>query len=297
MRQKGYKDRIMSSPETPLDYRARLLGNVGDRDPWPIYASTPQRLRELIAGRTVDELSRTPDPAKWSVVQILAHLADTEVVAGWRFRSVLAQNQVPLQPFDQNVWADTGRYADADPFESCELYAVNRLALVALLKRVDRRLYSNFGIHAERGEESIEHLIRLYAGHDLNHLGQIERLIGALGPRRVHPAPVDATAAAAPDVRVGTIEQAEPVKGSRKLAALRVNFGDHHRTILAGIVQERAALDPLIGRQALFVVNLPPKQMAGVTSEGMLFDLGYADGLTPALAVPEFAVPNGTRAG
>jgi tRNA-binding protein len=99
------------------------------------------------------------------------------------------------------------------------------------------------------------------------------------------------------DVRVGTIVRVEEVKGSDKLLKLTVDFGDHQRTILAGMKQERADPQEVAGRQALFVVNLAPKRMMGETSEGMLFDIGYADGLTPALAVPERAVPNGSRAG
>lgn len=99
------------------------------------------------------------------------------------------------------------------------------------------------------------------------------------------------------DVRVGTIEQALDLPRSDKLAKLIVDFGDFKRTILAGIKQERPDLRALEGRQALFVVNLEPRKMMGEVSEGMLFDLGYADGITPALAVPESPVPNGTRAG
>ena len=99
------------------------------------------------------------------------------------------------------------------------------------------------------------------------------------------------------DVRVGTIRSAKEVSGSRKLAKLTVSFGDHERSILAGLRQERPDLAALVGRQALFVVNLEPRTMAGQVSEGMLFDIGYADNLLPALAVPERPVPDGTRAG
>ena len=99
------------------------------------------------------------------------------------------------------------------------------------------------------------------------------------------------------DVRVGTIEAVADVPGSDKLVQLRVTFGDHARTILAGMKQERANPREIEGRQALFVVNLPPRKMRGVVSEGMLFDIGYADGVRPVLAVPEAAVPDGTRAG
>lgn len=99
------------------------------------------------------------------------------------------------------------------------------------------------------------------------------------------------------DVRVGRILAVEEVPRSRKLLRLRVSFGDHERTILAGMKGERADAQEIVGRQALFVVNLEPRTMAGETSEGMLFDLGYADGIVPALAQPESEVPDGTRAG
>ena len=99
------------------------------------------------------------------------------------------------------------------------------------------------------------------------------------------------------DIRVGTIERAEDVKGSDKLVRLTVDFGDHKRNILAGMKQERENPEEIEGRQALFVVNLEHKKMMGELSEGMLFDIGYADRIRPVLAVPESPVPNGTRAG
>ena len=99
------------------------------------------------------------------------------------------------------------------------------------------------------------------------------------------------------DIRVGTIERVEDVPRSEKLMKLTVNFGDHSRTILAGIKKERENPREIEGRQALFVVNLEPRKMAGEISEGMLFDIGYADGVTPVLSVPERPVPNGTRGG
>jgi hypothetical protein len=99
------------------------------------------------------------------------------------------------------------------------------------------------------------------------------------------------------DIRVGTIERVEAVPRSEKLMRLIVNFGDHSRVILAGIRRERENPREIEGKQSLFVVNLEPRKMAGEISEGMLFDLGYADGLTPVLAMPECPVPNGTRAG
>jgi tRNA-binding protein len=99
------------------------------------------------------------------------------------------------------------------------------------------------------------------------------------------------------DIRVGTIKRVEDVSKSSKLVKLIVDFGDHTRQILVGMKQERDDPTEIVGRQALFVVNMEPKKMAAELSEGMLFDIGYADGLTPVLAVPEKPVPNGTRAG
>ena len=99
------------------------------------------------------------------------------------------------------------------------------------------------------------------------------------------------------DVRVGTIELVEDVEGSEKLVKLTVDFGDHRRSILVGMKQERENPKEIEGKQALFVVNLEPKRMMGQVSEGMLFDIGYADGIKPVLAVPENRVPSGARAG
>ena len=115
------------------------------------------------------------------------------------------------------------------------------------------------------------------------------------------PAPVKATIKLADfeklDIRVGTILSVEDVSGSDKLVRLIVDFGDHQRTILAGMKQERADPESIKGSQALFVVNLEPRKMMAEMSEGMLFDIGYADGVQPVLAVPETIVPNGARAG
>ncbi len=115
------------------------------------------------------------------------------------------------------------------------------------------------------------------------------------------PAPIKPTISPADldriDVRAGTIISVEDVAGSDKLLKLTVDFGDHRRSILAGMKQEREDPQEIEGRQALFVINLAPKKMMGEVSEGMLFDIGYADGVQPALAVPERRVPDGTRAG
>ena len=160
-------------------YTQRILANLKGGDPLDVLSSTAGRLRELTAGRTRDDLAKKPDPSRWSVVQIVAHLADSEVVGAWRFRSVIASDGVALQPYDQNEWEARFRYEETDPFESIGLFETVRSSTLSLLRRVDPALHANYGMHAERGKESIEHLIRLYAGHDLNHLAQIEGLVNA----------------------------------------------------------------------------------------------------------------------
>jgi tRNA-binding protein len=185
-----------------------------------------------------------------------------------------------------------------DPFESLAVFRATRSSTLSLLRR-DPSLYDNHGMHGEHGRETVAHIVRLYAGHDRNHLGQIERLLADPSPH-FDPAPLQATVEANGiplDVRAGTIEAVEAIEGWRKLMKLTVTFGNHRRTIVAGIRKERPDPQALVGRKALFIINLLPKVMAGVESQGILFDLGYADGLTPVLAVPELPVPDGTRAG
>jgi hypothetical protein len=108
---------------------------------------------------------------------VLAHLADAEVVTGWRIRSVLATDGTPLQAFDQDEWAAAFKYGEVDPAESLALFSAARGSLLSLLKRVDSARREHHGLHAERGRETIAHLIQLYAGHDLNHLKQIEAMV------------------------------------------------------------------------------------------------------------------------
>ena len=120
--------------------------------------------------------------------------------------------------------------------------------------------------------------------------------INVMKPAPIKP-PIELDLLERIDIRVGTIELVNDVKGSDKLVKLTVNFGDHTRTIFVGMKQERENPKEIQGRQALFVINLEPKKLMGEISEGMLLDIGYADGLTPVLAVPEQDIPNGARAG
>src|SRR5262249_13460832 len=142
-----------------------------------ILESTAQVLRDLIAGQPRSKLTRTAKTRQWSVVEILAHLADAEIVSAWRLRSILAVDNVPLQAFDQDIWSSAFKYGDADPTESVDTFDINRRATLSLLRRVDASRLDHAGMHQERGREPIAHLMRLYAGHDLNHVKQIQALL------------------------------------------------------------------------------------------------------------------------
>lgn len=292
--------------ETFQEYAARLLSLSAGQDPFSILAATPARIGMLLAGRSAEDLRRTASPSRWSIAQIVAHLADAELVGAYRFRMILSSPGTPIQAFDQNDWAREMAYEARDPGASLALFTALRAAQLALVRSVDDAKLDRFGVHAERGNESVRYLLSLYAGHDLNHLGQIERLLaerdpGGAGRREFTPAPVKAVLEPGTleklDVRVGTIRAAVPVPGADRLALLTVDFGDRTRSIVAGIRTERLSLSDVVGVQALFAVNLPPKTIRGQLSEGMLFDVGFADGLRPAFARPEWPVPDGTRAG
>jgi hypothetical protein len=136
----------------------------------------PQKLAALLAGKSKDQLTSRPAPDKWSAGEIAAHLSDTEIAVAWRIRQILGTNGIAVQAFDQDAWANTFDYAHRDPSTSIELFRVLRTANVALLRSVPNKLLDNYGMHAERGQESIAHMMRLMAGHDLNHLRQIEAI-------------------------------------------------------------------------------------------------------------------------
>lgn len=163
--------------ETAQEYIQRMLGNVQGQKPLKIQAATAKKLERLIKGAPAPKLSKRPAPGKWSVVEILAHLADTEIVAAWRIRSILGAPGTPIQAFDQDKWAEAGHYTKRDPKKCVEQFRAVREANLALFKSLTPEQWKFHGMHAERGEETIEHIARMYAGHDINHLGQIERIL------------------------------------------------------------------------------------------------------------------------
>jgi hypothetical protein len=157
-------------------YISAVLELLGDREPLAVLSEMPLALPRAVEGLSPQQLRQAERAGKWSISQILQHLADSEVVWAWRMRLILAQDRPQLTGYDQDLWAERLHYDQADPPDSLELFAVLRRANLRLLDGVSPADLKRVGVHVERGEESLEHLRRLYAGHDLLHLRQIERV-------------------------------------------------------------------------------------------------------------------------
>jgi hypothetical protein len=164
--------------ETAQQYTERLLTYSQGNDALELLQSAPAKVTGLIHGRSREELTRKPAPEKWSVAQIIAHLADAEIAIAWRLRQILSKNQVAIDAYDQDLWANAFHYEQRDPQQSLAAYRALREADVVLLKSVDLKLWDNYGVHSERGHESIHHMTKMTAGHDLNHIKQIEAILG-----------------------------------------------------------------------------------------------------------------------
>ena len=162
--------------ETPQQYTQRILGNVEGKEPLRAQRETAKKLAKAIRGLNKKQLTKKPAPGKWSIAEILAHLADAEIVGAWRLRHILCSNGAPIQAYDQNAWAATFAYARRDAKQSLEFFRVLRENNLAMLKALPKELWENYGQHQERGRESVAHIVRMFAGHDLNHLGQVERI-------------------------------------------------------------------------------------------------------------------------
>ncbi len=164
--------------ETPQQYTQRILTTLGERDPINILQETPAKLAEMLKSQPPNTLHHRPAPGKWSVAEILAHLSDAEMVVGFRVRLIVGQPGVPIQAFDQDVWAAFSHYEQIPVLESLERLTVQRRANVRLLRSLTPEQLQQYGVHSERGRESVEHTIKMWAGHDLNHRAQVERILG-----------------------------------------------------------------------------------------------------------------------
>ena len=163
--------------ETPQQYTERILSYIEDNEPLTAQAATAEKLAQLIKGVSTSELRRRPAPEKWSVSEIIAHLADGEMVVGFRMRFILGSPGSPVVACDADRWVTSGHYDKRDPQKSVELFRALREANLALLECLTPEQWEQCGIHSERGQESIEDIVRMYAGHDVNHLRQIEDIL------------------------------------------------------------------------------------------------------------------------
>ena len=171
-------------PETAQQYIQRILGHVEGHDAIKVQRASAAKLKKLVQGLGPKELKWKPEPGKWSIAEIVAHLADVEIVASSRMRTILGSNGTPIQPFDQDTWASVFEYGKRDPKQSLEVFRVLRENNLAMLKALPTESWDNYGMHAERGKETIAHLARMFAGHDTNHILQVERIAGQLKSAR-----------------------------------------------------------------------------------------------------------------
>jgi hypothetical protein len=163
--------------ETPQQYTQRVVGYIEGKQPLAVQAATAKKLDRLIKGVPTSKLRKRPAPDKWSVSEIVAHLADAEIVGGFRMRLILGAPGTPVAAFDQDSWVVSGHYEKRDPRKSVEQFRVVREANLSLLKSLKPEQWKHYGLHSERGQETIEHIVRMFAGHDLNHLQLIERIL------------------------------------------------------------------------------------------------------------------------
>lgn len=168
------------TPDRARDYIRAVLDLLGPRDPYSVLEETPAALNALVDDLTEEQMAQPERSGKWSIRQVLRHLADSELVWAYRLRLVWAQERPQLTGYDQDAWAKRLDYASTDPFESLSDFAVLRRSNLRLLASASDADLGRVGVHVERGEESVEHMMKLYAGHDLLHLRQIERIRAAV---------------------------------------------------------------------------------------------------------------------
>jgi uncharacterized damage-inducible protein DinB len=163
-------------PDTS-EYLARIREYARAKDPLELQAETPALLADLIADASPEKLSRRPARDKWSIGEILAHLADDEIATAWRYRQMVEHNGIALAGFDQELWARLGNNASRAPQESLDLFRLLRSANLQFLRQLSDQEWESFGIHAERGRITVRELAAHMAGHDANHLEQIRKIL------------------------------------------------------------------------------------------------------------------------
>jgi hypothetical protein len=167
---------LLEPGEAAAAYKARILSYQTGADFLDLQAAAPEVLASLIEGLSSEELAYRPSPGKWSIQELVAHLADDELVGGYRMRMILSSPGIAIQAFDQDVWSRTGRYDQTDVRSSLEMFRVLRQANLVLLGSLRAEEWDMFGVHAERGVESIRDIAMYFAGHDINHFKQIDAI-------------------------------------------------------------------------------------------------------------------------
>ena len=216
----------MAGPVIPDRYRDA----IGKDDPFLAMSDAPQKLRKLLKGLTEKQLSRRPAPGKWSIKEIIAHLADGEVVLGSRYRLIAAHDRPAIQGYDQDLFVERLGLENATTDELLYDFEMARAVNIGLLARLPDEAFARVGVHSERGEESIETIVTLYAGHDLVHLAQIETIRTGLfppkkkaakkGPKKAAKAPKAASAVkAVKAVKAPTKKGKAPSKPAPKAAS------------------------------------------------------------------------------
>lgn len=165
-------------PETAQQYTQRVLGYLEGRDLMEVLASSPGELEKLVKGVPRKRLDERPSADKWSITMILAHIADTDIVQGYRIRLVLGASGIPIQGFDQDAWAAACAYPSHDPALSLSDFRVIRERTLRLLRGLSKEQWEQYGMHSERGKETVRRIAEMMAGHDLNHLKQIRAILG-----------------------------------------------------------------------------------------------------------------------
>jgi uncharacterized damage-inducible protein DinB len=163
--------------ETAEQYRSRMLTNIKGLDPLKVQAQTPQKLARLLKAVPPSKLRKRPAPGKWSVHEIMTHMSDTEVAYAFRVRLTLGAPGARLVSYDQDAWVVACHYDQRDTATALEQFTALRKANLALLKALGPAQWKQAGLHEERGEESVEMAVSMMAGHDVNHLAQIERIL------------------------------------------------------------------------------------------------------------------------
>ena len=164
--------------ETPEQYKSRILKLMEGKDAVAVQRETAAKLAKLVEGASGDQLARRPAPDKWSVSEILVHLAEAEVSCFWRYRQMIEHNGSTIIPFDQDLWYKLGEYGSRDPQESLQLFRLMRDANLRMFDQLAPEHWQRGGVHTERGPMTLADLARQMAGHDINHVAQVQKLLG-----------------------------------------------------------------------------------------------------------------------